>query len=117
VSTHFRTALVSLLAIALLGWFLSHADLAAVWQHVRHADPVMLLVGLVFIVLTYVSRTFRWQVLLSPLGSVRFSTTFHATIIGFAALGILPARAGDLLRPYMLARREGPRFRRHSRLW
>ena len=28
-------------------------------------------------------------------------------MVGFAALGLLPARAGDLLRPYMLARREG----------
>src|SRR5678815_1747901 len=67
----------------------------------------MLLVGFVFVVLTYVERTFRWQALLMPLGRVRFSTTFRATIVGFAALGLLPARAGDLLRPYMVARKEG----------
>jgi hypothetical protein len=98
---------VSLLAIALLGWFLSHANLAAVWQHVRAADPGMMAIGFVFVALTYVARTFRWQALLNPLGTVRFKSTFHATVIGFAALGVLPARAGDLLRPYMLARREG----------
>ena len=28
-------------------------------------------------------------------------------MIGFAALGVLPARAGDVLRPYLLARQEG----------
>jgi uncharacterized protein (TIRG00374 family) len=28
-------------------------------------------------------------------------------VIGFAALSLLPARAGDLLRPYLLARQEG----------
>src|SRR4051812_12587016 len=67
----------------------------------------MLLVGFVFVVLTYLARTFRWQVLLQPLGRVRFSTTLRATIVGFAALGLLPARAGDLLRPYMVARKEG----------
>ena len=27
-------------------------------------------------------------------------------MIGFAALGVLPARAGDVLRPYLLARQE-----------
>lgn len=67
----------------------------------------MLLVGFAFVVATYIARTFRWQVLLRPLGHVRFSTTFRATIIGFAALGLLPARAGDVLRPYMVARKEG----------
>ena len=107
MSTHTRTALVSLLAIALLGWFLSHANLVEVWRHVQRADLAMLLVGFIFVVLTYFARTFRWQVLLLPLGRVRFMTTFRATLVGFAALGLLPARAGDLLRPYMVARKEG----------
>jgi uncharacterized protein (TIRG00374 family) len=98
---------VSLLAIALLGWFLSHANLVEVWHHVERAELKMLLVGFVFVVLTYIARTFRWQVLLRPLGRVRFSTVFRATIVGFAALGLLPARAGDVLRPYMVARKEG----------
>jgi uncharacterized protein (TIRG00374 family) len=98
---------VSLLAIALLGWFLSHANLSAVWQHVRSADLPLLVVGLIFVILTYIVRTLRWQVLLSPLGRARYWPCFRATIVGFAALGLLPARAGDLLRPYMLARREG----------
>jgi uncharacterized protein (TIRG00374 family) len=98
---------VSLLAVALLGWFLSHANLAEVWRHVQHADLTMLFVGFVFVVVTYIARTFRWQALLLPLGHVRFMTTFRATLVGFAALGVLPARAGDLLRPYMVARKEG----------
>ena len=107
MSTHIRTALVSLLAIALLAWFLSHANLAEVWHHVRAADITMLWVGFLFVVLTYITRTIRWQGLLTPLGPVRFRTTLNATIIGFAALGLLPARAGDVLRPYLVARKEG----------
>jgi uncharacterized protein (TIRG00374 family) len=106
VTARTRTALVSLLAIALLGWFLSHANLAEVWRHVQRADVTMLFVGFVFVVLTYVVRAIRWQTLLTPLGPVRFATTMRATVIGFAALGLLPARAGDLLRPYMVARKE-----------
>jgi uncharacterized protein (TIRG00374 family) len=49
----------------------------------------------------------RWQHLLAPIGPTRFRTAFRTTIIGFAALSVLPARAGDLLRPYLLARQEG----------
>ena len=32
---------------------------------------------------------------------------FRTTVIGFAALAVLPARVGDVLRPYLLARQEG----------
>src|SRR5688572_31269265 len=45
--------------------------------------------------------------MLTPIGPIRFRSTFRATVIGFAALGVLPARAGDVLRPYLLARQEG----------
>jgi hypothetical protein len=40
-------------------------------------------------------------------GPHEFRTVLRTTVIGFAALAILPARVGDVLRPYLLARREG----------
>jgi glycosyltransferase 2 family protein len=54
----------------------------------------------------YLLRAWRWQSMLAPLGPTRFSTALRTTIIGFAASAILPARAGEVLRPYLLARRE-----------
>ena len=102
-----RTVIVSLLAIALLGWFLRHANLADVWVQVRQARLDLLVVGFLMVVLTYVIRAYRWQYLLQPIGPTRFRTAFRTTVIGAAALGVLPARAGDLLRPYLLARQEG----------
>lgn len=102
-----RTVLVSILAIALFGWFLRHANLAEVWVQVRRARVDLLMVGFVAVVITYVIRAYRWQFLLRPIGPTRFRTAFRTTVIGFAALGVLPARAGDVLRPYLLARQEG----------
>ena len=67
----------------------------------------LLLAGLGAIFLTYAIRAWRWQYLLAPIGPTRFRTAFRTTIIGFAALGVLPARAGDVLRPYLLAKKEG----------
>jgi uncharacterized protein (TIRG00374 family) len=107
VSSRLRTALVSLLAIALLAWFLRDANFADVWSRVRDAHPGFLLLGCVAVPLSYVTRAVRWRYLLAPLGSARFSTVLRTTVIGFAALAVLPARAGDLLRPYLLARQEG----------
>src|SRR4051812_16234132 len=101
-----RTALVSLLAIALLAWFLRHANLADVWSQVRSARVDFLFYAFLFVGVTYLVRAWRWQMLLKPLGPTRFRTAFRTTVIGFAALSLLPARAGDLLRPYLLARKE-----------
>jgi uncharacterized protein (TIRG00374 family) len=110
LSTRIRTAAVSLLAIALLAWFLRDANLADVWRHVRTARISLLLLALAFVAATFWIRTFRWQQLLAPIGLTRFRTVFRAGVIGFAALSILPARVGDLLRPYLVARQDGLPF-------
>ena len=107
MSTRFRTALIFLLAIALFAWFLRGADMSAVFEQVRRARPELLLLSLAPVAVTYVSRTIRWQYLLEPLGTARFAPAFRATVIGFAAMALLPARLGDVLRPYLLARSEG----------
>ena len=98
---------MSILAIALFAWFLRHANLTDVWAQVRRARMDLLVAGFGAVVATYVIRAWRWQYLLNPIGPTRFRTVFRTTVIGFAALGLLPARAGDLLRPYLLARHEG----------
>jgi uncharacterized protein (TIRG00374 family) len=105
-----RTALVSLLAAGLLVWFLRHANLADVWHQVQRARLDLLGVAFGVVLTTYWARAVRWRYLLSPIGPTRFRTVFRATIIGFAALGLLPARAGDVLRPYLLSRQEGLSF-------
>jgi glycosyltransferase 2 family protein len=107
MGTRIRTALVFILAIALLAWFLSRADMAAVGNALRYARVDLLGLSFVFLAVTYIARVIRWQYLLEPLGPASFRTAFRTTIIGFAAIGLLPARVGDVLRPYLLARQEG----------
>jgi uncharacterized protein (TIRG00374 family) len=102
-----RTVVVSLLAIALFAWFLSRANLADVWAQLRQAHPGLIIAAVLLIGPTFWVRAVRWQHLLAPIGPTRFRTAFRTTVIGFAALSLLPARAGDLLRPYLLARQEG----------
>jgi uncharacterized protein (TIRG00374 family) len=103
---HARTAILLALTVGLLGLFLRNADLAGILAEARRARPDLLLLGLVFTGLTYVLRAFRWQYLLAPIGATRFWTALRTTVIGFAASALLPARAGEFLRPYLLAREE-----------
>jgi len=101
-----RTVVVIALAIGLLAVFLRNADLSQVWASVTKARTDLLLLSLALTCGTFVVRAERWQYLLGPLGKTRFSTVFRATVIGFAASAVLPARAGEVIRPYLLARRE-----------
>ena len=101
-----RTVLIFLLTIGLLGFAFRHTDFAAVWAETRRADAGLLVLALVVTGLTYGMRAWRWQFLLAPIGPTRFVNAFTTTVIGFAASALLPARAGEVLRPYLLARRE-----------
>ncbi|MEZ5289319.1 MAG: lysylphosphatidylglycerol synthase transmembrane domain-containing protein [Vicinamibacterales bacterium] len=102
-----RTLVAVVLAVGLVAFFLRSADLGRVWTAVRSARLDWLAAGIALTMFTYVVRAERWQYLLEPLGPTRFRTAFRATVIGFAASTVLPARAGEVLRPYLLARREG----------
>ena len=101
-----RTVLIFLLTFGLLAFFLSNADMSALWAETRRARPSMLIAALVVTTVTYALRSLRWLYLLAPLGKVHFGIAFRTTVIGFAATFLLPARAGEVIRPYLLARRE-----------
>jgi uncharacterized protein (TIRG00374 family) len=101
-----RTVLIIAVTLALLAFFFRDANFANVWAETRRADPWRLLAAVVLTGITYAFRAWRWQSLLAPIGATRFGNAFRATVIGFAASFILPARAGEVIRPYLLARRE-----------
>ncbi len=102
-----RTAAVLVLTAGLLAAFLHGTDLGAVGRAIRGADPGLLVCGFGGIVATYALRAWRWQFLLAPLGPTRFANAVRTTVIGFAVSGLLPARPGEVLRPYLLAKAEG----------
>jgi hypothetical protein len=102
-----RTVIVSALALGLVAWFLRDADPGAIWAQVRRARGELVLASFAFGALSFVLRAVRWHSLLVPVGHVRFAPVLRTTIIGFGALGLLPVRVGDVIRPYLLARREG----------
>jgi uncharacterized protein (TIRG00374 family) len=102
-----RNLAIAVLAVVLLGLFLRHADLPGVWQEIRRAEIGLLAVAVGSVFSNMVLRSVRWQYLLEPVGATTFANAFRTTMIGFAATFLLPARAGEFLRPYLLARREG----------
>jgi uncharacterized protein (TIRG00374 family) len=104
---HLRTIIAVVAAAGLLALFLRNTDFRQVGAEISRARVDLLLLALVVTGLTYCFRAARWQYLLRPVGHVHFVPALKTTIIGFAASSLLPARAGELLRPYLLARKEG----------
>jgi uncharacterized protein (TIRG00374 family) len=104
--SHARTIAVLALAGLLIALFLRNVDLRSVAQAIRHARTEWLGVLLGSIFLNLFIRAWRWQYLFAPLGVPSFWNSFRATAVGFAARSLLPAAAGELVRPYFLSRRE-----------
>ena len=102
-----RTLLIAILSLGLLWLFLRGAHLDQVWGEIRQAEGWWIALSLATTVGNMVIRAVRWQYLLAPIGHARFRPAFRTTMIGFAASTVLPARAGEIIRPYLLARQEG----------
>jgi hypothetical protein len=57
--------------------------------------------------LSFFLRAIRWRYLIYLLKKIRIGALFSATMMGFAANHLLPARAGEFIRAYYIGKREG----------
>ena len=102
--SHIRTVVVLAVAVALIALFLHNVDLRGVLTAISRAQPEWLALSLTTMVANLAIRSLRWKYLLEPLAPTTFASAFRATAVGFAASTVLPARAGEVIRPYFLAR-------------
>src|SRR5229473_6214593 len=75
------------------------------WTAIRNADPLLLILSLVAIYSCYALRSLRWKAFQRNLGPSRFGPIYAMTLAGFAAIFLL-GRAGEPVRPLLLARKE-----------
>ena len=95
-------------ALLLLALFFRGTDMGELTRTLAGASPQLLFAALASIMVTYLIRAVRWQVLLLPLGRASLVNCFTATVIGFMVNFLVPpGRLGEIARPYLLARREG----------
>ena len=69
-------------------------------------DPWHVAAAIALIYVTYVLRALRWKIFLEPVRKTRTAFLLPPTLIGFTGLALL-GRPGELIRPYLIARREG----------
>jgi uncharacterized protein (TIRG00374 family) len=85
---------------------LRNLKLDEVMTYLRAANYGWLLPGIAVYFVGVGIRTWRWHYLLKPLKAVSVRKLFPVVVIGYMGNNIYPARAGELLRAYVLKRNE-----------
>jgi uncharacterized protein (TIRG00374 family) len=80
-------------------------DLKAVMEGFQKIDYRYLYPIILLIVVMQIIRSVRWGILLSPLEIVGQFSLFSVTSVGFLAIVAIPARLGELARPYLITKK------------
>ncbi|MFQ5401036.1 MAG: lysylphosphatidylglycerol synthase transmembrane domain-containing protein [Anaerolineae bacterium] len=89
-----------------LWWTLNGLPLRTVWEDVVTAEYLWLIPGIAAYFVAVWARTWRWDYLLRPLKRISLRRLFPVVVIGYMGNNIFPFRAGEVLRSYVLRRRE-----------
>ena len=94
------------LVIALMALYFSlrNVSFEEVVSSFKEMNYVYLFPSVGIIVLSYVFRAYRWQALLESSLKVNVSGLYSPMMVGFMG-NFLPARAAEILRPYLLAQK------------
>ena len=96
-----------LLAVALLYYSLRGIQWTEVGGLVAGAKLSYLGLGCCIITVSLFLRAFRWRILLTAEGAVTIPEAFWATSAGYFGNNFLPARAGELVRTFMVSASTG----------
>ena len=70
--------------------------------------PVVAFIAVVLIM--QFLRSYRWGVILGPLQKIDQFSLFAVTSVGFLAIAAIPARLGELARPYLISKKSAINF-------
>jgi len=81
--------------------------LSDVWRAWQEANYWWIIPGVLVYFFAVWARTWRWHYLLRSVQAVPLSRLFPVVCIGYMGNNVYPARAGELIRAYVLRRKEG----------
>ncbi|WP_159396742.1 lysylphosphatidylglycerol synthase transmembrane domain-containing protein [Sorangium cellulosum] len=103
---------VSLLLGAGLAWLLTHGGLPLLppGDALAAVRPWTVAAYVASLVAVHFFRAVRWRHLLRPVGEVSTRSAIAVSWIAFAAILLSPLRTGEVVRPYLIARRGSVRL-------
>lgn len=98
---------IGLLISAIFLWLaLRGLRLDTVWEALQHGNYWWLIPSVGVYFLAVWARTWRWHYMLRPLKIISLGRLFPVVVIGYMGNNVYPFRAGEVLRSYVLRRRE-----------
>ena len=92
-------------------------DWATFWSQTHTIKKWHVVHAIALIYLAYVLRALRWKIFLKPVRpDAKLLDLVSATIVGFTGLALL-GRAGEFIRPYLIARRHSLPFSSQLAAW
>ncbi|MEW5766918.1 MAG: lysylphosphatidylglycerol synthase transmembrane domain-containing protein [bacterium] len=96
-----------LISVVFLWLAFREVDFARVKEAIKDANYGYFVLALILSMGTTVFRTIRWRYILTPLCALKYHRIFSWICIGYMANNLLPARLGEVLRAYMMGKKEG----------
>lgn len=92
-------------------------DWGTFWSQTHRIKKLHVLHGVALIYVGYLMRAIRWKIFLKPVRpKTKVSELVSPTLIGFTGLALL-GRAGEFIRPYLIARRTDLPFSSQLAVW
>ena len=92
-------------------------DWGTFWSQTHRMNKIHVVHAIALIYMAYVMRAVRWKIFLKPVRpTVKTMDLVSPTLIGFTGLALL-GRAGEFIRPYLIARRTGLPFSSQLAVW
>ena len=105
-----RKTIWIILAIAISGFFvwlaLRGLELDEVWANIIDANFYWLIPSIAVYFVAVWARTWRWDYMLRPLKHIPVRRLFPVVVIGYMGNNVYPFRAGEVLRSFVLYKRE-----------
>jgi hypothetical protein len=94
-----------LISIVLVYLSVRGINLQDVFRDLRNIQLNYVVFFILFVILMQWLRSYRWGVILQPMEKIDQFSLFSITSVGFLAIASIPARIGELARPYLISKR------------
>jgi uncharacterized protein (TIRG00374 family) len=97
--------LISIISIVLVYLSVREINLQDVSRALKKIQFSYVIFFILLVILMQWLRSYRWGVILQPMEKIDQFSLFSVTCVGFLAIASIPARIGELARPYLIAKR------------
>jgi hypothetical protein len=80
-------------------------NLQDVFRDLKKIQLTYVIFFILLVILMQWLRSYRWGVILQPMEKIDQFSLFSVTSVGFLAIALIPARIGELARPYLVSKR------------